>query len=373
MANFFAVNRTISERVQETGGRATGFDYMRLILAVLIIVWHSLATAYGTSVPKGIMESPVRAFIALILPMFFALSGFLVAGSLERSKTLFVFLGLRVIRIFPALSVEVLISAFIIGPFFTTYSLGEYFSSEIFLKYFFNIVGHIQYALPGVFESNPLPNIVNGQLWTVPYELQCYVALALIAGVGAVKRHYAFLCILLLLTVLAIVKYLLANTGEISVANGAVPGTVLVLSFLAGVAIYIFKESIPWDGRLAFASAIVSLVLLSVPLGDFFSPLIIGYLTVYLGLMNPAKFFLLRGADYSYGIFLYGFAIQQAVSAIGAWTHHWWVNVAIVLPCSLLIAALSWHFIEKPALGWRKYLYAAEPTWLRVFSRAKNA
>ena len=104
--------------------------------------------------------------------MFFALSGFLVASSLERCKTLFTFLGLRAIRILPALAVEIFISALIIGPLFTTEPAKAYFAAPEFHDYFLNILGDIHYHLPGVFAANP-SDAVNGQLWTVPYEMIC--------------------------------------------------------------------------------------------------------------------------------------------------------------------------------------------------------
>ena len=72
----------------------------------------------------------------MIVPMFFALSGFLVAGSFERSKTLITFLGLRVFRIVPALSVEVFLSAIILGSFFTTNDLRNYLSDATVLFIF---------------------------------------------------------------------------------------------------------------------------------------------------------------------------------------------------------------------------------------------
>jgi hypothetical protein len=39
--------------------------------------------------------------------------------------------------------------------------------------------------------------------------------------------------------------------------------------------------------------------------------LTITYVTVYLGLINFKRFSFVKGADYSYGIYLYGFAVQQ--------------------------------------------------------------
>jgi hypothetical protein len=75
---------------------------------------------------------------------------------MERSKTLFAFIGLRVLRIAPALCAEVFLSALILGPILTTHSLTDYFSSNDFRLYFLNILGDIHYLLPGVFREQPL-------------------------------------------------------------------------------------------------------------------------------------------------------------------------------------------------------------------------
>ena len=50
--------------------------------------------------------------------------------------------------------------------------------------------------------------------------------------------------------------------------------------------------------------------------------------------------------DYSYGLFLYGFPVQQMLLA------HWpqlgpLQLFALAAPLALLLAALSWHLIEK--------------------------
>src|SRR5260370_18233609 len=144
------VHNTLASRLAETKNRPSGFDYIRLILALGVIWSHSrLLTDDWQILP--FFSFMFGLFVALLLPMFFALSGFLVAGSLERSNTLITFLGLRVFRIMPALTVEVLLSALVLGPLLTTASLENYFLSTIFRLYFLNIVGDIHYYLPDVF------------------------------------------------------------------------------------------------------------------------------------------------------------------------------------------------------------------------------
>ena len=149
--------RTLEEALVAADGRPSGFDYMRLTLSVAVFVSHSFGTSYGESGAEAVWNGPAAALVAAILPMFFALSGFLVAGSMVRCATLVKFLGLRVIRIYPALAVEVLLSALLIGPVLTTVPLTSYFTDPVFFHYLVNVTGHISYYLPGVFADNPVP------------------------------------------------------------------------------------------------------------------------------------------------------------------------------------------------------------------------
>lgn len=361
---------TIQQRIEDTFGHATGFDYLRVILAVSIVFYHSAVTSYGFDVAITMTNSMVaRPLIAILLPMFFSLSGFLVAGSLERSKTLFMFMGLRVIRIFPALCVEIFLSALVLGTSLTLMPLQDYFSNEMFLQYFLNCIGDIHYVLPGVFSANPFPSIVNAQLWTVPWELKCYITIALLTIVGAVRHRLMLLVSIICLIGGAVVYYSMTYPDSFGAPKGAVAGWVLVVSFLLGVAIYLYSEKIIWDGRYALLACFVSLVLFSVRYGDVLVAIPVAYVTVYAGLLNPDKFSILKGADYSYGIFLYGFPIQQAFASLGSWTHYWWLNILVCVPLACVVAAFSWNFVEKPALALRKKLVALEPFCIRACSR----
>jgi peptidoglycan/LPS O-acetylase OafA/YrhL len=357
------MTRTISERLSETGGRPTGFDYMRLALACAIVCWHSIVTSHGPMAQERFGASQARPVIAILLPMFFALSGFLVAGSLERCRTVGSFLGLRAIRIYPALAVESLICALILGPMLTTLPLGAYYTSPVFRAYFLNILGIPHFLLPGVFTTSPFPQ-VNGQLWTIPYELQCYIALAILGALGVVRRRTFIVVGTLAFTAFMVLQQTILSHGRLGVVSGAVPGWLLVTGFLWGVACYLYRDRLPWSAALGWGSLVLGLALMAIPYGEIAAVPLLSYVTVYFGLLDPPKTGFLKGADLSYGIFLYSFPIQQTIMYLAPWARHWWINIALALPSAALVAAVSWRFIEKPALSLRKPLQRLEASML---------
>ncbi len=354
---------TIAQRMTETGGRPTGFDYLRLALAVLIVCWHSIVTSYGLAAQTVASSAPWRPLIAVLLPAFFTLSGFLVAGSLERSKTIGMFLGLRALRIYPALAVESLIAALILGPLLTTKSLGAYVSDHDFHIYFLNILGDPQFVLPGVFKTNPI-DLVNIQLWTIPYELRCYVMLTGLAVLGAVRRPAILLAATLAYMAWGLTDTLLHYPFYATYVAGPAPAWLLLANFLCGVLLHAYRERIPWKWSWGLASLAAALVLYDIPAGHYAAVPLLSYATVFFGLTNPPKTGLLKGADYSYGIFLYGSVIQQTFVALAPWGRHWWINIAVSVPASVLVAALSWHLVEKRALGFKTQLARWEARWL---------
>jgi peptidoglycan/LPS O-acetylase OafA/YrhL len=337
---------TFEERLSETNNRPAGFDYLRITLAVAVIISHAPLICYGWAFHREWVSHPlVRPLIFFIVPSFFALSGFLVAGSLERNP-LSKFLTLRGVRIFPALAAEILLSALLIGPLVTNFSRSGYFSDPLFFRYFMNVVGHIQYFLPGVFTTNPAPDYVNLQLWTVPRELECYILISAVSIIGLYKRPW-ILFVALSLTCAAIVFYQQAFRGYLE-HDGQARGALPVLSFLCGVALFGLRRSIPLNAPLFGLSAAAVALCLSLPDLTFVSPFAIAYVTVFIGLQDPARIWLVRGADYSYGMYLYGFPIQQMISWAFPWSRIWYINIALAVAAAAVCALLSWTLIEKP-------------------------
>jgi len=362
----------IAERLIETGGRPSGFDYLRLGLALLVVISHSIVTSYGSEVTDRVWATPIGPVFRCILPLFFALSGFLVAGSLERCKTVGGFLGLRIIRIYPALVVEVILSAFILGPIMTTIPLGDYFTHPLFFSYLWNVIGHVHFFLPSVFDGNPCPKLVNGQLWTVPFELACYVAIAALAILGRKRLKIVVLLGTLALMTLGLAVQVYKHGLQLPEYGTTLPGVFFVFSFLGGVNIYLYRNVIPFT-KTVFAIAVSVMLLCAwrTDIGAFGIAFPAAYVAAYVGLTNAPRIGLLKGADYSYGIFLYHFAIQQTLVATIPFAREWYWNLALTIPLASAFAALSWHVVEKPALGLRKVVFDWEAGCLDTLKRLR--
>jgi peptidoglycan/LPS O-acetylase OafA/YrhL len=357
------VMQSLQTRLESVCRHPTGFDYLRLILALSVVVWHSVLVCYGPADEIYFWTGPFRPLIYFILPAFFALSGFLVAGSLERNS-ISEFVTLRIVRIFPALAVEVLLSALIIGPLLTNVAWREYFSSPKFFIYFLNMIGIIHYQLPGVFETNPTPDYVNAQLWTIPFELYCYALLIAIALFGIAKRSSWLFALTL---GAALVLTVLPQVGLSDPPHYGPLGALLILSFLFGVSLFIMRRDIAFSESLFLISIVAYWVFITNLNFIYLSAASIAYITVFLGLQNPRKTLFIRGADYSYGVYLYGFPLQQTICYLFPSFRIWYVNAATSVALALICAYLSWTFVESRILLKRKPIVSFVACWMKRF------
>src|SRR5688572_20698102 len=150
---------------------SNNFDFIRISASVFVLIGHSSDVLYNKHLSfdpaKWLFGFSLQSFGVLI---FFIISGFLVTKSFEFKSTWPRFLIGRILRIFPALIVVVLLSVFVLGPMITTYSIEDYFENHFTFQYLQNMTLYrMYYYLPGVFESNPVAGSVNASLWTLPY------------------------------------------------------------------------------------------------------------------------------------------------------------------------------------------------------------
>ncbi len=72
-------------------------------------------------------------------------------------------------------------------------------------------------------------------------------------------------------------------------------------------------------------------------------------------LLGPVVTQLSAKGDFSYGLYIYAFPVQQTLVML--WPAPPIVPyIAVVLAATLAFAVASWHWIERPALGWKARL-----------------
>lgn len=306
----------------------------------------------------------LRPGLFALIGVFFALSGFLIAGSALRNPDIRVFFANRALRILPALSVEVTLSALILGPVVTTMALSEYFAHPDFLRYFGNIVGLVYFTLPGVFDGNPWPSVVNGNLWTLPPEFWCY-AFMLVLMMGGMLLRLRLLTGLITFGVLALTLLNIYDPVFFNIKANSTHFTswYIVMLFFIGIIFYVNASYIVLHPAMFISCGIGYYTLTMVNQLGPLSGVFLTYCMVYIGMIRFPLFDRAMKSDLSYGIYLYGWPISQAVIffalplLVGASNS---LKVAVIFPVVLVLtcafAAASWKLIEKPALSLRKLL-----------------
>ena len=339
------------------------FDILRLVAALGVIVGHSYAIAPQAPYTDGVLSLLHFDYSgSLAVKFFFFLSGLLVANSIISKPEPFSFLVKRAFRIFPALLVCLLICVFIIGPIFTNLSLGQYLSSADTWKYIRNnfFLIDIIWRLPGVFSESPYG--LNGSLWTLPYEVLCYIYLAVIFGLGLLKNRIVanlfFIAVILISFVLP--AYLPGMFFENPEAH-LLPGCFALGALFASNKKYMVVE-------LSHVVLIWILVLLlkSTAAYQFLFYVAFFYSCLYVSSIPYVIKKLRLPFDASYGVYIYGFVIQQCL-------HHLFpamgvhVNQVVASLLAIGMGIISWYLIEKRAIAYGHRVAAMD--WKAPFFR----
>lgn len=348
-------------------GRDNNFNLIRFCAAALVLVSHSWPLSNTPGEPLERFAGFSMGHLAVDL--FFAVSGFLVTGSLLGKRRLGPFLRARVLRIFPALAASSILTAFVIGAAQTSLGPLAYFRRVETWRYAVQNATcwpwGVRYELPGTFANVPVARVVNGSLWSLPFELSMYVGLAVIgvlayAGPKLLKER-AVAWIVFGIAACALAGYTANEAFEFASGFLTVQTLRLTAIFATGACFYLLRERIPLHPFAALVAAAGFLVALA--FGH-------GWMVLYvLGLQYLVLWFayvpggVLRRynalGDYSYGFYLWAFPIQQCVMAWRPGSSRVALTVLAAVP-TLAIAVASWHLLESPMLALKDRL-AARP------------
>ncbi|MFO0389050.1 MAG: acyltransferase family protein [Alphaproteobacteria bacterium] len=323
------------------------FDNLRLAAASFVFIAHTFRL-YGLP-PVDLITGgdSVKAVTlgTLGVSMFFVISGYLVTSSWCRLQDTKKYIIHRILRIYPALLCNIFVTLFILIPLCSK-GIGFY-------QTLYQHIGSVLYSaflaleippLGKVFPGNAFPYSVNGSLWTLKYEILCYIAIGLIGSFWRINKLSLGLCTLLYIAVFYEKILYPADVLEQAYVH--------MLGFLIGAQLYLHKAVIPFNAIYAFLCLCILAGLMYFDLYNLgLYVLTLTYICIYAALhVRPIRSITVYG-DYSYGIYIYAWPLQQIGAQMFPLSQYYLiVSISFIMIATVLFSVASWHFIERPIL-----------------------
>jgi len=334
--------------VDTTNHARNNFDCFRFVLAASVILSHSPQLIDGNAHREILMQLTGNrlALGATAVNAFFVISGYLITQSWLRSVTAGEYLLKRVLRIYPGYVAASLFLLIVVVPLTSGERL---WWRKDWIQPLYEIA-----VLRYNGGSNTFPTLPyhggNGAVWTIPYEFWCYIVLAVV--LGSLRHRIAVLTLFLTAYVGYEVKYLsgVPIDASLPLINELNDWPRFLTYYLSGACLFLYRGRIKYTGPYALVAAVFVIGCTAAGWSEIAMPVAGSYLLMYaaflpVGRVNEFG----KYGDFSYGVYLYGWPVQQLVllwiPGIGPWPHF----VASLAGASLL-AVTSWHLVERPFL-----------------------
>lgn len=321
-----------------------GFDGLRMAAALLVLVSHAMFTRAGVPPTDPVSQLLADAGVGGVY-VFFVISGFLLCRSLDREGDPLRFGVNRVLRIYPGFVACVLVTALVFGAVGSGLSPAAYFSDPELWRHLRLTLDCLcsNAWLPGVWDyegDEAMRRVVNGSLWSLSAEVLSYL---LLLALWMLLRNVPA-------TVLVLVGLTLATRAS-DLAFERLASVAFTLPYFTGGAVaYLVVRR--WGVHTGVACGCAAIVLLAAVSGHTAAALATfgAYAIIWLGTRDNALSRLSKHTgDLSYGVYLYGWPLQQLVRVVSP-DDTPWVTLVLCLPPTLVCAWLSHRYIEAPAL-----------------------
>lgn len=338
------------------------FDCLRTIFAVFVIITHSFLLTLGPGHENDWLGEATKGqinFSTLGLAGFFSISGYLIFISMKKSKTIMDYYRNRLLRILPGLFVVLVVTA-LSFVLLSSFPFIEYFTSADpyrYVFYNFNLFTAPQKTILDTIKNHPFPDNINSSLWTIRYEFLFYIGTSLLFFIrhkktwlkGLLLTAFIFCWMLKFFLKVPIMEpyTLLGNSGFtlFFICHFA-------LYFISGALLAVYHiERFRFPNALLLGSIVVVICALDANIFPYISGIFVPIIILLIGVKSTPG---LRGwskmkwGDPSYGIYLYGFPIQQVLM------HYFDLGpVALMLtaaPLAIFAGLLSYYLVEKKAL-----------------------
>lgn len=342
--------RSSSVRVRD--GHDNFFTPLRLIFAVLVMVGHAFAIAYGDTDHEPYIFFDYT-FSYLAVNLFFIASGFLVTGSMVFRGDKTAFVAARILRIFPALIIHVFLVMLVVGPLATSLPLTTYLTDPGLWLEPFKVLSFVNtdMILPGAFETNG-EQYGSAPLWTLRFEILCYIATFLAFSLGLMKRRWMVLAQFILPSLVWI-------TGQSFELFSLFPGSIenmirFGIAYGLGATFFAYRDRLTFHWVMLPALFGLCWITKDSPAMEVSVNLFLACGVMLITFTRAPKLKALKNInDLSYGIYIYHWAVMQLA-------FYWFSDLSVAwlffaaLPVVLALAWTSWTFVEKPMLAYKK-------------------
>lgn len=328
-----------------------GFETLRLLGALSVLLSHAYLIAQNSegSEPLQLLLGGEKNIAGLYgVFTFFIISGYLLARSLDRNPNVLRFLVNRFLRLVPGFACCAVLTAVLVGPLASALTVADYFTDVAWIRYIQHAITTLgDSPLPGVFQyTGSVSQVVNGSLWSLQAQVLSYALL---------------LILWIVLPSPGLVALLLGGAGVAMLLSptlsGWLPGVCYPLPyFAAGVVMWWLTAHLGISRPLAHFSgaALLAGSLLGFPHQAF--ACFGAYLVVVLGCQpSPIGAWIARIGDLSYGLYLFGWPVQQLLRQFLDLRDPVLLFV-LSTACTAVLAFGLFHGVEKPAMALRQPL-----------------
>lgn len=346
------------------GGRGNALNFIRLLLAAAVIVSHAFPLGGDGEDPFFRLFKGQENLGGVAVIGFFAISGYLITRSGMR-KDIVQYLWARALRIFPAFWMVLVVAACVVGPLIWLQSgkdLASYISREpggpfTYLTLNWQLqIG--QWGIYDIFAGTPYGQVAggvfNGSLWTLTYEWTCYLLIGGIVLFGALERSRLAIPLLTAIVFsLQVTRFVAPDALGRLIPWFSDPLLInLSMAFLWGACIAMYADRLLVDDRIGLLAGFVTAFTLLQGGFHLLGFPAFAYFLFWLAVRAPQRLKKIGAVnDYSYGVYLYGFLVQQVLAYFGVHEAGYAVYVLSALIVTLGCAWLSWHGLEKRALA----------------------
>ncbi len=325
--------------------RENNLNLIKLLAALLVIVSHAygFATGYIRTDWLHMVTGGIGDLGSLAVYIFFFFSGLLVTVSILKNSEGKRYWKRRVVRIFPSFVLVTVSIVFLVAPFITTLSLGEYFSDSDTYAYLKNLFFLSHHDLPGVFVGNVYGRSVNGPIWTIRVEMFCYLLCFAFHRLHLLEKRRIPLSICVYMLIVGVLGY-----GAILGIEGIAAVIMPVTMFYIGMIYAVNADKIQQNGMLGVVAAVLLCVFCVLGQFYFASIVFLPYVLCQLAFATKKRFGVLgKLGACSYEIYLWGGFAGQLIVYVCGGSMSEYVNMALTIPITILLGVITNYVVEN--------------------------